>query len=87
MKYLLILVLTVAVIWLWQGKRRAALAEKRREKAGQKAGQKPPGRSRQLQATKIVACDVCALHLPRAEALTRGDGVYCSEAHRRQGAG
>jgi uncharacterized protein len=79
MKYLLIFGLTIAVIWLWQGKRRSNLAEKTRQ-------QKPKSqnRPRQLPATEIVACDVCSVHLPRTEALTSGHGIYCSDAHRRQ---
>jgi len=81
MKYLLILVLTLAVIWLWQGKRRAALADKaRRQKTQQAAGST-------LTTTEIIACDVCGVHLPRTEALAGGRGVYCSEAHRRQAEG
>jgi uncharacterized protein len=83
MKYLLILVLALAVIWLWQGKRRAALADKaRRQKA-----QQPAGTSGPLPATEIIACDVCGVHLPRTEALAGGRGNYCSEAHRRQAEG
>ena len=83
MKYLLILVLTLAVIWLWQGKRRAALADKaRRQKTPPPAGTGTP-----LQTTEIIACEVCGVHLPRTEALAGGRGVYCSEAHRRQAEG
>ena len=84
MKYLLILGLTIAVIWLWQGKRRSSLTEK--AKAHPPKPQ-PKSRSRQLPATEIVACDVCAVHLPQAEALIGGHGVYCSDAHRRQAEG
>jgi len=82
MKYLLILGLTIAVIWLWQSKRRSNLADKTRQQK-----QKPHSRPRQLPTTEIVACDVCSVHLPRTEALTNGRGVYCSEAHRRQAEG
>ena len=80
MKYLVILALVLAVIWLWQGKRRASLAEKARQ-------QKPPqasAKGRDLETTKVIACDVCAVHMPLKEALTGGRGVYCSEEHRRQ---
>ena len=80
MKYLVILVLALAVIWLWRGKRRASLAEKARQ-------QKPPqssGRTGALRTTEVIACDVCSVHMPLNEALTGGRGVYCSEAHRRQ---
>ena len=79
MKYLLIFGLTIAVIWLWQGKRRSALTEKTRPQQP-----KTQSRPRQLPTTEIVACDVCSVHLPRTEALTSGRGVYCSDAHRRQ---
>jgi uncharacterized protein len=82
MKYLLIFGLTMAVIWLWQGKRRANMADKTNQKKP-----KPQSRPRQLPATEIVACDVCSVHLPRTEALTSGRGVYCSDAHRRQAEG
>ena len=80
MKYLLILALVLAVIWLWKAHRRSSLAEKAR-------AQNPPpatGKSKTLQTTEVIACDVCAVHLPLNEALTGGRGVYCSEAHRRQ---
>jgi len=80
MKYLLILVLALAVIWLWKAHRRSSSAEKAR-------AQNPPpatGKSKALQTTEVIACDVCAVHLPLNEALTGGRGVYCSEAHRRQ---
>jgi uncharacterized protein len=83
MKYLVILVLALAVIWLWRGKRRASLAEKARQ-------QKPPqssGKTGALRTTEVIACDVCAVHMPLSEALTGGRGVYCSESHRRQAEG
>ena len=82
MKYLLIFGLTMAVIWLWQGKRRSNMADKTSPKKP-----KPQSRPRQLPATEIVACDVCSVHLPRTEALSSGRGVYCSDAHRRQAEG
>lgn len=82
MKYLLILGLTLVVFWLWQGKRRATLANKARAQRD-----KPAAARGQAQATEIIACDVCSVHLPRAEALTGGRGVYCSDAHRRQAEG
>lgn len=84
MKYLLIFGLTIAVIWLWQNKRRSSLGDKARPPQP-----KPPtkSRARKLPATEIVACDVCAVHLPQAEALIGGHGIYCSDAHRRQAEG
>jgi uncharacterized protein len=84
MKYLLIFGLTVAVIWLWQSKRRSSLTDKAKARPPQA---QPKKRAQQLPATEIVACDVCAVHLPQAEALIGGHGVYCSDAHRRQAEG
>ena len=84
MKYLLILGLTVAVIWLWQSKRRTSLNGKAKTRPPKP---QPKNRVQQLPATEIVACDVCAVHLPQAEALIGGHGVYCSDAHRRQAEG
>lgn len=83
MKYLVILVLVLAVIWLWQGKRRSALADKARRQQTPT----PASSSRPLPSTEVIACDVCGVHLPRAEALTSGRGVYCSDAHRHQAEG
>ena len=80
MKYLLILALALAVIWLWKAHRRSSSAEKARAQNPHPA----TGKSKALQTTEVIACDVCAVHLPLNEALTGGRGVYCSEAHRRQ---
>ena len=82
MKYLLILGLTLVVFWLWQGKRRATLAEKARAQRPD-----PTATQGQVQATEIIACDLCSVHLPRTEALSGGRGIYCSDAHRRQAEG
>ncbi len=88
MKYLLIFGLTIAVIWLWQGKRRSSLTDKTKARQPQPQQKpQPKNRARKLPATEIVACDVCAVHLPQAEALIGGHGVYCSDAHRRQAEG
>lgn len=81
MKYLLILGLTVAVIWLWQSKRRSTLTDKTKQPS---AKPQPKGRSRKLPVTEIVACDVCGVHLPQAEAVVSVRGAYCSDAHRSQ---
>lgn len=84
MKYLLILGLTIAVIWLWKSNRRSSDTDKARPPQPKP---QTKSRARKLPATEIVACDVCAVHLPQAEALIGGHGVYCSDAHRRQAEG
>ena len=79
MKYLLVTALAVLVFWLWRHNRQAE------RKAAQSDGASRPSRStKSVQATEVVACSVCQVHLPRSEAVTGRKGLYCSEAHRRQ---
>lgn len=35
------------------------------------------------QAQAMVSCAACGLHLPRQEALPKGERYYCCEEHRR----
>ena len=77
MKYLLVLAVAFVVIWIWKSNRRVDISEK--------ANAKPPKKQNQkMVPMEIVACDVCGVHLPRAEALPGPRGVYCSAAHRQQ---
>jgi uncharacterized protein len=79
MKYLLLTALVLVVFWLWRHNRQAE------RKAAQSGGASRPARAaKSAQATEVVACSVCQVHLPRAEAVTGREGLYCSEAHRRQ---
>lgn len=64
----LLLVLLVVLFGVWLWRSRR-LADKR----------PPPPRP-----ATMVACDVCGVHLPQAEALASATGVYCSHAHRQQ---
>ncbi|MDP1742918.1 MAG: PP0621 family protein [Polaromonas sp.] len=77
MKYLIVFAVLLVGIWLWRTNRRTESRDK-----------KPPPRptvSGPKQATEVVACAVCAVHLPRPDAVPGKHGLYCSEAHRRQG--
>jgi uncharacterized protein len=78
MKYLIVIVLALVVVWLWRSNRRA-------EQQDRQAGQ--PATRPDKPVTEVVACAVCAVHLPRADALPGGRGFYCSDAHRRQAEG
>ena len=78
MKYLIVILVVLAGVWLWRNNRRAELRDRRPP---------GPGAAGQTQVTEVVACAVCSVHLPRTDALPGGQGVYCSDAHRRQAEG
>ncbi|HEX6363097.1 MAG TPA: PP0621 family protein [Albitalea sp.] len=71
MKYLLILLVVLAVVWLARNARRIP---------------PPPARPAKPPAEKqpMLACAQCGLHLPRDEALPGRGGVFCSESHRAE---
>ena len=73
MKYLLLIVLALALLWWWRAmKRRASGREPDKQ-----AGRAPPPQA----PDDMVACRHCGLHLPRTEALSGQQGLYCSQAH------
>jgi uncharacterized protein len=75
MKYLVLLVVVLAVVWLW---RNARQAERPRGDAP-RAGTTPLPQD-------MVECPVCHIHLPRADALPGPDGqLYCCAEHRSGG--
>ena len=76
MKYLIVFMVVLVGIWFWRNNRRAELHEKKPARPAPVSGPK--------QATEVVACAVCAVHLPRPDAVPGKLGLYCSEAHRRQ---
>jgi uncharacterized protein len=77
MKYLLVAALVLVVFWLWRNNR-----EIERNDAAPRAPAPPkPGTA----VAEMVACKICGLHLPKSEALIGDKGIYCSDAHRRQG--
>ena len=81
MKYFLIVAVVMVAFWLWRMNRIAA------HRARQDQQRSKESATTSLQTTEIVACGFCSVHLPRAEALPGGKGVYCSDAHRRQAEG
>lgn len=77
MKYLLILGLVLVVFWWLRNNRRDG-----QEGPAAQAPARQPGPSG--LPTEIVACGICEVHLPRAEALAGPHGLYCCEAHRQK---
>lgn len=71
MKYLLLILAVMVLIWLLRGSRRVPPSEAR----------KP---SRGADAQTMVVCAQCGVHLPRGEALPGRGGVFCGEAHRAE---
>ena len=69
MKLLLLLFAVFALLWLLRRTVRSKLPQ-RDEAPALNVPQ------------EMVACAVCGLHLPRAEALPGRGGVFCGEAHR-----
>ena len=68
MKYLVLLLVVLAVVWFWRRGRDAAAP---RDHAARQAPQ------------DMVQCPVCRVHLPRADALPGPGGqLYCCAEHR-----
>jgi uncharacterized protein len=76
MKYLIVFLVVLVGIWAWRNSRREQLREKTPQ---------PPPVSGPKQATEVVACAFCSVHLPRPDAVPGKHAMYCSETHRRQG--
>jgi len=72
MKYLLLILIVLAVLWFVRAGRRRVAPPPTRPTAAASPPQQEP----------MLACAHCGLHLPRGEALPGRGGVFCSEAHR-----
>lgn len=71
MKFLLVLAVILAVLWLLRSNRRS-------DPADRGTGRQPPA-----QQQEMVQCPICQVHLPRADALPGPNGqLYCCAEHR-----
>jgi uncharacterized protein len=70
MKFLIVLVVVVGLLWWLLARPRKASAR--------------TGRSA-TPTVAFVACAHCGVHLPGSDALMDGERAYCSEAHRLAG--
>ncbi len=66
-KFLLLILVIVAVWWLAKGFRRKDAARDASEVVGE----------------QMVTCGHCGVYLPRSEAIGEGDRLYCCAEHRR----
>lgn len=70
MKFLIVVLAIVALIWLLAGSLRRRMPP-------------PASRARNGAAPQpMLACAQCGIHLPRDEALPGRGGVFCGAAHR-----
>lgn len=69
MKFLILLVVVFVVVWLWRSSR----------KTRDSTVKKPVTDG----AQDMVRCPVCDLHLPKSDAISGKQSLYCSEAHRQ----
>jgi uncharacterized protein len=75
MKFLLVIAVLVVAWLVWRSGRAKAASEAAPPKPA------PPGKPHEM-----VSCPVCAVHLPRGDAVAGTDGrLYCSQEHRRLG--
>lgn len=73
MKYLIVVLVVVIVVWLML---------RGRERGVDSARQRPEGRA---EPEAMTACAHCGVHLPREDALVDRGGTFCSEAHKLAG--
>ena len=71
MKYLLVILVVLIVLWLARSGSRGARQTQRRAPSGN-------------EPQTMLTCAQCGVHLPRDEALPGRGGVFCGEAHRAE---
>lgn len=75
MKYLVLLAVLVIAYMVWRSKRIGI------GRGGAAPGARGPAKETGPQ--EMIACPVCGLHLPRADAIAGPGGLaYCSQEHR-----
>ncbi|MBV8624313.1 MAG: hypothetical protein JO174_12585 [Herbaspirillum sp.] len=90
MKYLIWLVVLLAVVVWFQRAKKSMLASNDAADAEPEAGMPQPKSSRSRRSSDgsvetMVQCAHCGIHFPVSEAVVHASGAYyCSEEHRRQ---
>lgn len=82
MKYLVLFIFLALAYGIWRGQRR----REREAEAPQPTAAPAAPDAQALAQQEMVRCPVCALHLPRGEAVADASGrLYCGPEHRRLG--
>ncbi|MEJ7928765.1 PP0621 family protein [Ramlibacter sp. AN1015] len=82
MKYLVLFAVLLLVYLLWRHERRS---ERQERAAGERAAPPRPPTGAPSLPQEMVRCSVCALHLPRTDALLDARGrTYCCPEHRQR---
>lgn len=76
MRYVLGVLAVLLLVWHWRSTRAAALLQRQ-----QAATNHLPIKG---TAQPMVACGLCGVHVPAADAIKGADGSYCSMDHHRQ---
>jgi uncharacterized protein len=74
MKYLVLILVVVGVLWLVKLGTTTARGSRR----------SAPSAARPPAIEDMVSCSRCGVHLPRSEALPGRGGLFCGEAHRAE---
>jgi len=78
MKYLVVALVVIVVLWLMFGLQR--------RKSTPPAGGKPAAPGRRVgPPERMLTCAHCGMHLPRGDALIAAGQAYCSAEHRDAG--
>ena len=71
MKFLLVLAVVLFGVWLFRSGRQDKVTR-----------QKPPTSPPDPQ--EMVSCQLCAVHVPKTDAVSGRNGLYCSAEHRQR---
>ncbi len=84
MKYLLVFIVVIGVLWLMSVQRRINRGDERDDTGSDRASP-PPEPPQPSTVVPIVACARCGVHLPEPEAVRDGGLAYCSRTHQLLG--
>jgi uncharacterized protein len=70
-KYLLILVIVVAAIFIWRSNRKITLKERK-------------AKQDKDRVVDMLPCRWCSIHVPQTDSVKGKHGSYCSAAHLRK---